>query len=200
MEESFDLGFVVIGELGGLFFEEFGRDGLKLDLEGGFEFLGVGEVAGGEGFALDEALLGGGELSGGGGAGGGEVGGELSVERGELSEVRVGGGELGGEAGLIGAGGAQFCGVNGGAAAQKKPGKRATDSGCDKGEKGKKHVKHSRCGVHANQCRMHFLTGHFTASKQPRCFSARAGYTLKFLPFSLYADRKFSLRSGGDFG
>ena len=84
-----------------------------------------------------------------------------------MSEFGPGGGKFGAEAGLVGAGGVQFGGVDGGAAAQKKPGKRAADSGGDKSEKGKKHVKQGRCGAHANQCRMHFLTAHFTVSKQP---------------------------------
>lgn len=80
MEEAFDLGFVMIGKLGRFFFEELGGDGLEFDLESGFEFFGVGEIAGREGFALGEALFGGGELRGGCGAGSGEVGLELGVE------------------------------------------------------------------------------------------------------------------------
>ena len=166
MEEGLDLGFVVVGEFGGFFFEEAGGDGLEFGLEGGLEFLGVGEVAGGQGLAFEEALLFGGELGGEGGAVGGELGGQLGVERGELSEVGAGGGEFGGEPCAVGVGGGEFGGAGRVAAAEEEPGEGAGERGGGQSDDGKKHVKDCRESVSANQCRRHALTQEISGRRQ----------------------------------
>ena len=170
MEEGLDLGFVVVGELGGFFFEEAGGDGLEFGLEGGPEFFSVGEGAGGEGLAFEEALLFGGELGGEGGAVGGELGGKLRMESGELREVGAGGGEFGGEPCAVGVGGVKFGGAGRGAAAEEEPGEGARERGGGQSDDRKKHVKDCRESVSANQCRMHALTREIPDRKHADAF------------------------------
>ena len=114
---------------------------MEFGLEGGLEFLGVGEVTSGEGFAFGEALLLGGEAGGEFGAGGGEIGGQLSVEGGELTKVVAGGGEFGGDAMVVGAGGIELGGAGSFPAAHQNPGEGTRERGGEKGAGNvKKHV------------------------------------------------------------
>ena len=141
VEQPFDLSFVVLGELGGFFFEEFGGDSLELGLEGGFEFLGVGEVAGGEGFALGETRFGRLQTLGTRGAfsreirsGGGETGGELGAG---LFEFVVRSGEAG-ELFIPRADPFQHCGL---AVVLDQPSNDSGEQGSGEGDESKNHVK-----------------------------------------------------------
>lgn len=108
-EERVDLRLVVLGELGGLFVEEFRGGGFEFGFEARADFLDVGEILGGAGFLFREALLLGGETGFGIGAGAGEIGGQLGGLAGELGVEGGDALELGGEAGVfVGAGAEAF--------------------------------------------------------------------------------------------